>query len=763
MWDERLNDEKSGTAGNSVIDTPETGSSFSAAGDMTDKPENTSGTASPAEVTGDAAAAAEVTGGAASPAEVTGGAASPAEVTGGAASPAEVTGGTAVNPFADAHSWNTGKYAGTYSGSETDSGTGSDSSGGFSNGGYTYSTRTDTPAGGAGGSYGTAGQTGRNFSYGSAGSAGAGGVYGSAGAAGRNSSYGSAGSAGAGGAYGSAGAAARNSSYGSAGSAGAGGAYGSAGAAGRNSSYGSAGAPGTGVPYGSGTTGRGNNAAGSGRYYDYSRNGSGNNGGAGGTGRGSNRRGRVKGRLAAILAVILFFILGAGAGAYISSRGSTASMQSSPAGAESKTEGSARTGEKTGKDGSHQGGSSQAEKRDADESAPVSTESLFSENPSIRQVEAVDAQAAGVDTVVADVAENVMPAIVSVFNKYTEEAQFFGHPYTQENESTGSGIIIGESDGEILIVTNNHVVEGADSLSVQFIDEENCQAALKGTNVSSDLAVIAVKLSDLSDQTKNSIAIAGLGDSDALRIGERVIAIGNALGYGQSVTVGYVSALNREFSEEDGITGTFIQTDAAINPGNSGGALLNAEGKVIGINSNKIGGNAIEGMGFAIPISKAIPIIDDLKVQESKTKVAEEERGVLGIRGISVTSDVASAYNMPVGAYVEEIVAESGAADSDLVKGDVITGVNGTEVTSMESLAAQLSYYSAGTEVTLTIQHPLDGGDYEEREVKVVLSKASDLPTQESHRDSEGLEQGELEEGIPDEDSQSLFPFMFGF
>ena len=438
-------------------------------------------------------------------------------------------------------------------------------------------------------------------------------------------------------------------------------------------------------------------------------------------------------------------------------------MQSSPAGAESKTEGSARTGEKTGKDGSHQGGSSQAEKRDADESAPVSTESLFSENPSIRQVEAVDAQAAGVDTVVADVAENVMPAIVSVFNKYTEEAQFFGHPYTQENESTGSGIIIGESDGEILIVTNNHVVEGADSLSVQFIDEENCQAALKGTNVSSDLAVIAVKLSDLSDQTKNSIAIAGLGDSDALRIGERVIAIGNALGYGQSVTVGYVSALNREFSEEDGITGTFIQTDAAINPGNSGGALLNAEGKVIGINSNKIGGNAIEGMGFAIPISKAIPIIDNLKVQESKTKVSEEERGVLGIRGISVTSDVASAYNMPVGAYVEEVIEGSGAADSNLVKGDVIIAVNGTEVTSMESLATQLSYYSAGTEVTLTIKHPVDGGDYEEREVKVVLSKASDLPTQESHRDSEGLEQGELEEGIPDEDSQSLFPFMFGF
>ena len=720
MWDERVNDENSGNVGQSGTDTPDTGFSFNTAGDMTEKQENSPRTTAPENISSAAA----------------------------------------VNPFADAHSWNTGKYAGTndessvkdrditavsggsyqtrdtsaaaFGGSGSGTGFGantgaSESSGGFSNGGYTYSTRTDTSASGAGSAYSSAGAPGSGGS----------GAYGSAGAPGSGGAFGSAGMAGSGGAYGPAGAAGRNPSYG-----------------------GSAGPAGTSGPDASaGTGGRGTNAVGAGRYYDYSRNSSGNNGGAG---NGSGRRGKAKGRLAAILAVILFFILGAGAGAYISSRGSI-STTSSSAGAESKTEGSARVEEKTGKDNSQEVGSTQAEKKDADESTPVSTESLFSENPSIRQVEAVDAQAAGVNTVVADVAENVMPAIVSVFNKYTEEAQFFGHPYTQENESTGSGIIIGESDGEILIVTNNHVVEGADSLSVQFIDEENCQAALKGTNAASDLAVIAVKLSDLSDQTKNTIAIAGLGDSNSLRIGEQVIAIGNALGYGQSVTVGYVSALNREFSEEDGITGTFIQTDAAINPGNSGGALLNAEGKVVGINSNKIGGNAIEGMGFAIPISKAIPIIDDLKMQESKTKVAEEERGVLGIRGISVTSDVASAYNMPVGAYVEEIVAESGAADSDLVKGDVITGVNDTEVTSMESLATQLSYYSAGTEVTLTIKHPVDGGDYEEREVKVVLSKASDLPTQESRRDSEGLEQGQFEEGIPDEDSQSLFPFMFGF
>ena len=423
MWDERVNDENSGNVGQSGTDTPDTGFSFNTAGDMTEKQENSPGTTAPENISSAAA----------------------------------------VNPFADAHSWNTGKYAGTndespdkdggrtaesgdsYQTRDTSaaafggggSGTGfgantgaSESSGGFSNGGYTYSTRTDTSASGAG------------SAYSSAGAPGSGGAYGPAGAAGRNPSYG-----------------------------------------------GSAGPSGTSGPDASaGTGGRGTNAVGTGRYYDYSRNSSGNNGGAG---NGSGRRGKAKGRLAAILAVILFFILGAGAGAYISSRGSI-STTSSSAGAESKTEGSARVEEKTGKDNSQEVGSTPAEKKDADESTPVSTESLFSENPSIRQVEAVDAQAAGVNTVVADVAENVMPAIVSVFNKYTEEAQFFGHPYTQENESTGSGIIIGESDGEILIVTNNHVVEGADSLSVQFIDEENCQAALKGTNAASDLAVIAV-------------------------------------------------------------------------------------------------------------------------------------------------------------------------------------------------------------------------------------------------------------------------------
>ena len=508
----------------------------------------------------------------------------------------------------------------------------------------------------------------------------------------------------------------------------------------------------------------GEKAGATGHYYNYNRNdapGTGTPAGRGGSGSGGGRKG--KGVLSYVLAVVLIFILGAGAGFYIQGRSSTASLQSGASASGAKEDGSARIGTENRKEKdtseSENPDSGQAEKEG--ESPRATQESSAGELTTISTVQKVDAKSSGADTVVADVAENVMPAIVSVYNKFTEESQFFGKSYTHEGESTGSGIIIGENGGELLIVTNNHVVEGADSLSVQFIDENNCEAALKGTDSASDLAVIAVKISDLSAQTRDAIAIAELGDSDALRIGERVIAIGNALGYGQSVTVGYVSAKNREFSGEDGITGTFIQTDAAINPGNSGGALLDDEGQVIGINSNKIGGEAVEGMGFAIPISKAIPIIDNLKEQESKTKVSEEERGVLGIYGISVTSDVASAYGLPVGAYVEEIIEGSGAANSDLQQGDIITAINGSEVTSMESLSSQMTYYAAGTEVTLTVQHPIDGGDYEEREIKVTLSRSSDLQAQQmGSEDMRGEEQ--YEEEIPQEDISNIFGFPFG-
>ena len=498
-----------------------------------------------------------------------------------------------------------------------------------------------------------------------------------------------------------------------------------------------------------GSQARSAGSAGTGHYYSYSKSPSG-----GGTGRGPSdppvrRNGKGKRVLAMVLAVLLVFILGAGAGAYMSGRGGSASNAGA---AVSKAEGSAKA--QTG--GTKAGSSAKG----TETPAVKNTEKV------IPAVKTTGDASAGTGNGVADVAESVMPSIVSVYNKFTEQGQFFGRTYTQESEAAGSGIIIEETDGELLIVTNNHVVEGADSLSVQFIDEENCEAALKGTDPGSDLAVIAVPIDSLSEKTKESIAIAELGNSDSLRIGEQVIAIGNALGYGQSLTVGYVSALNREIADDTGITGTFIQTDAAINPGNSGGALLNFAGQVIGINSSKIGGNAIEGMGFAIPISKAIPIIDNLKAQESKTKVAEEERGMLGIRGISVTSDVASAYGLPVGAYVEEIIEGSGAAQSELQQGDIITGINGSEITSMESLQQQLTYYAAGSEVTLTVQHPIEGGKYEEKEISLTLSKASDFETGETTGgDSGGQGQQEMpQEGESGYDDFFGFPFgSFGF
>ena len=488
---------------------------------------------------------------------------------------------------------------------------------------------------------------------------------------------------------------------------------------------------------------------GSGRYYTYNRTGTGGSAPSGssfGSDRRGNKNSKGRSRLAVVLAVILVFVIGAGAGALASGRSASANLPGRSPSAQSQTEGSVQGTEKeTGK-----------------ETDSSSTQSeTGSGGGTISTVREAMGESSLADTSVADVAEKVMPAIVSVYNKFTEESEFFGRKYTQEGESAGSGIIIEETADELLIVTNNHVVEGADSLSVQFIDEENCEASLKGTDASSDLAVIAVALDSLSKETKEKIAIAELGDSDALRIGEHAIAIGNALGYGQSLTVGYISALNREITSEDGITGTFIQTDAAINPGNSGGALLNSRGQVIGINSNKIGGSTVEGMGFAIPISKAIPIIDSLKTQESRTKVAEEEQGVLGIYGITVTSDVASAYGLPVGAYIEEIIEGTGAEESDLQQGDIITAINGQSITGMEDLQNQLAYYSVGEEVTLTVQHPMEGGNYEEREVKLTLSRRSDV----SSSSGSGRNQPGFGQQTPpsEEDDSGFFSFPFGF
>lgn len=356
------------------------------------------------------------------------------------------------------------------------------------------------------------------------------------------------------------------------------------------------------------------------------------------------------------------------------------------------------------------------------------------------------------ETELTKVVDTVMPSIVSVYNDFTEEVQtFYGQTFTRQGESTGSGIIIGKTDTELLIVTNNHVVDGADNLRVLFIDQETCDAEIKGTNPSNDLAVIAVALSDIKSTTLDQIKVATLGNSDNLKIGEDVIAIGNALGYGQSVTTGIVSANNREISDET-ITGTFIQTDAAINPGNSGGALVNINGHVIGINSSKIGGNAVEGMGFAIPISRAIPIIEELMNRETLSKVEESERGTIGISGVTVTSDVAKAYNMPQGVYVAQIIENGGAAKSDLHEGDIITAIDGQTVSSMEELQKQLEYHRAGTEVTLTVQRQDGKGSYAETAVKVTLGTRASIENQgqQESQDDQSQQGGRYDQGRQD-------------
>lgn len=325
-----------------------------------------------------------------------------------------------------------------------------------------------------------------------------------------------------------------------------------------------------------------------------------------------------------------------------------------------------------------------------------------------------------VESDVSDVVEKVMPAMVSIVNNFTETANVFGQQYTQEEAASGSGIIVGKTDDELLIVSNNHVVESADTLTVTFIDGSEAQAQVKGLDSDMDLAVIAVSLNDLSDDTKNAITVATLGSSDDLKLGEPVIAIGNALGYGQSVTNGIVSALNREITLENGATGTFIQTNAAINPGNSGGALLNMNGEVIGINSNKIGGTTVEGMGYAIPITSASPIIADLMERQTRTKVAEDEVGYIGISLQEVTSQISQMYNMPEGIYVVSVEEGSAAANAGIMKGEIITKFDGSSISSYSDLQKTLQYYAAGDSATITVQRP-QNGEYVSVELNLTL------------------------------------------
>ena len=318
---------------------------------------------------------------------------------------------------------------------------------------------------------------------------------------------------------------------------------------------------------------------------------------------------------------------------------------------------------------------------------------------------------------VSDIVENTLPSIVSITNMSVQEVQnFFGGISQQESESAGSGIIISQNDSELLVVTNNHVVEGSDTLTVTFNDGNSVEAQIQGTDSARDLAVVAVPLDKISDDTMNAIKVATLGASDSLKVGEPAIAIGNALGYGQSVTTGIVSATGRTI---DGFDGEYIQTDAAINPGNSGGALLSANGEVIGINSVKYSDTSVEGIGYAIPINTAAPIINDLITKE---KVDESDSAYLGIVGVDVTDDVAKTYNMPSGVYVAQVTGGSAAEQAGIQKGDIITEFDGKQIGSMEELSSTMEYYKAGTTVDVKIERSTNG-EYQEQTISVTLGK----------------------------------------
>ena len=337
---------------------------------------------------------------------------------------------------------------------------------------------------------------------------------------------------------------------------------------------------------------------------------------------------------------------------------------------------------------------------------------------------------------VSDIVRNCMPSVVSITNVGTTEFRTFFGTYEQESQSSGSGIIIGRNDTEILIVTNNHVVSGAKEISVYFnsdgedADEDNViSAKVKGTDPGKDLAVIAVLTEDIPKETQDMIKIAAVGDSSTMEVGEPVVAIGNAYGYGLSVTSGIVSALNREVSvtsEGATITNRLIQTDAAINPGNSGGALLNSKGELIGINSVKFISEDVEGMGYAIPISDVESIIGDLMNKVTRDQVKEEDRGYLGIVGVDVTADASESYGMPEGVYISTI-SEGGAAEkAGLQKGDIITKLDGTRISSYAQLRETLSYYASGETISITVQR-LEDAEYAEKVLDITLSTGSQV------------------------------------
>lgn len=329
---------------------------------------------------------------------------------------------------------------------------------------------------------------------------------------------------------------------------------------------------------------------------------------------------------------------------------------------------------------------------------------------------------------VSEVAENVLPSIVAIDVTVTETASdMFGRTYSQDAQGSGSGIIVAQDEDNLYIATNNHVVSDASKVSVKFNDDSVYSAEVKGTDSDADLAVVTIPVKDLSSDTLKNIKVATLGNSDDVKVGDQAIAIGNALGYGTSVTVGYISAKEREVSGED-MTMKLIQTDAAINPGNSGGALVDASGAVVGINSAKYADEEVEGMGFAIPISTAVPIINEIIQSEN---ISEEEQGYLGIRGTDVNEEYAKYYNMPEGVFVSEVTEDSPAEEAGMLKGDIITEFNGREISSMTGLQEKLSKLKAGTKIKVVVKRANDG-EYQEKTLTVTLGKKSDAKEENS-------------------------------
>ena len=370
---------------------------------------------------------------------------------------------------------------------------------------------------------------------------------------------------------------------------------------------------------------------------------------------------------------------------------------------------------------------------------------------------------------VSEIVDKCMPSVVAITNKGETEIRSMWGNFTQETNSSGSGVIIGQTNTELLILTNYHVIEGSEQLSVVFSWEENQEtvdqkniitAQVKDYDSARDIAVIAIDMNSLEQVTVDHITVASIGDSNELKLGQQVVAIGNALGYGQSVTTGIVSAMNRtvEGGSDIGSANKYIQTDAAINPGNSGGALFKMNGELIGINSAKIATSTVEGMGYAIPISTIMENVEIMMNSETKTLVEEADRGVLGISCIDVTKDISNAYDMPVGVYISDATADAGAAQAGLKKGDIITAIDKKPVSDTTSLKRYLAYYRAGETVTITIsRQSLDG--YTSMDVPVTLSPAS-VNASETTPETDTSES--TDEPSPDSDGDTHYANPYG-